>query len=125
MKKDKVVVFGASLGGRRALKSLRKQYDIVSFVDNDETKHGSVLVGKPVKSPAELSNMTFDKVFVASAYAAEIMYQLRQDIRVPPEKIALVPSEVLDGDDEVPWGCLSVIVLVLALAGWGIYSLVT
>lgn len=125
MKQETVFLFGASLGGKRAFKSLRKEYDIIGFVDNDGTKHGSILMGKPVRSPADLATMTFDKVFIASSYAAEIMYQLRQDLGLPPEKIALVPSEVLNGDDEVPWGCLSVILVILGLAGWGLYSLFT
>jgi FlaA1/EpsC-like NDP-sugar epimerase len=125
MSKQKIILFGAGLGGKRAYKSLHKEYDIIAFVDNDSSKHGTMLMKKPVNNPQTLTDVQYDKIFISSMYASEIMYQLRQDLDISPDRIALVPTEILNGDDEVPWGCLSIIIGIVLLAGFGIYSLFT
>lgn len=61
MHKERIVLFGASLGGKRAFKGLRKTNDIICFVDNDATKLNSDFMGKSVLSPAQLVEMNFDK----------------------------------------------------------------
>jgi FlaA1/EpsC-like NDP-sugar epimerase len=123
MSKQKIVIFGAGMGGKRAYKSLRKEYDIIAFVDNDQAKHGSQLLKLPIKAPSDLAKLDYDQIYIASMYAAEITYQLRQELDVPIEKIAQVDKGVLNGDEEVPWGCLGIIVAALVLIGWGVYAL--
>ncbi|EIC22327.1 nucleoside-diphosphate sugar epimerase/dehydratase [Thiorhodovibrio frisius] len=120
MNKEKGIIFGASLGGRRALKSLRKEYDIVGFVDNDRSKHGQDFMGRFVWPPAEIVNRDVDKIFIASVYAPEIMYQLLREYGILKSKIVVVPAEILSGEDEVPLGCLVLVAVMLFMIGWGI-----
>ena len=123
MSKQKTVLFGAGIAGEYAYKSLRKEYNIVAFIDNDPNKHGTKLMNTPVLAPADLANLEYDSIHIASIFASEMMYQLRQELNIPEEKIALVDSDILNGDDEVPWGCLGIIVAVVVLIGWGLFKL--
>lgn len=124
MNKQKIVLFGASLGGKRAFRALQKECEIIAFVDNDEKKQGTKFMGVPVMAPADLSRLEYDKIYISSMYDGEIVYQLKQNNGILPGKITLVGHDILNGDEEVPWGCLSIIATTIALALWGVYELI-
>lgn len=75
-KKERVLVFGASVGGINFCKGHGRRYDVLGFVDNSAQKHGQHLLGKLIYAPHELSQLDFDKVIIASDYYREIFPQL-------------------------------------------------
>ena len=74
--KERVLVFGASVGGVNFYKSQSKRYEVLGFVDNSEQKHGQQLLGKVIHAPAELNQLSFDRIIIASDYYREIFPQL-------------------------------------------------
>lgn len=62
----KCIIFGAGGTGRRIFKMIQSEYEIVCFVDNDETKWGSEVCGKIVNAPSCLTNLKFDILFIGS-----------------------------------------------------------
>lgn len=73
-----IVIFGASEGGRLALRDWPADLPVSYFVDNDPAKWGRIVGGLPVRNPqvleAELSGRLF--VVVASSAYDEICTQL-------------------------------------------------
>ena len=74
---EKVYIFGSSQRGVEILHQLRSEYEIVGFVDNDESKWGKTVDGVLVYSPNELILCeTKYLVLIASIYHKEIAKQL-------------------------------------------------
>lgn len=74
----RLVLFGASTLGERAVAALRDRFEIVGFVDNDKTKWGAMWAGRPVYSPDQLAALGADRVIVTSSFSDDIGAQLRQ-----------------------------------------------
>lgn len=72
----KIVIFGAGVGGTRAVEALKDKFSIQCLSDNDPKKHGTRLLDLPVIPPAELPRQEYDLVVIASLYANEIRAQL-------------------------------------------------
>ncbi len=90
-------IFGASLGGVRFLRKHREELDALGFLDNDPNKAGTLLEGLPVESTAILSKTHFDKIWIASHYAAEIYKQLIRK-GIPFAMLEIAPREELIQD---------------------------
>lgn len=60
---------------------------IVALLDNDETKHGTLLDGYLIVSPQEGIKLEFDCIFILSAYCDDMKEQLIK-LKVPLQKIA-------------------------------------
>ncbi|MHB8711382.1 MAG: FkbM family methyltransferase [Trichloromonadaceae bacterium] len=74
-----VVLFGAGLAGRNALKVLSdKKIQVLFFCDNDKNKHGTDIDGVKVYSPSHLLGRTNEIVLISSDYCGEIAAQLRE-----------------------------------------------
>lgn len=97
----KAVIFGASAGGRNVYKHLAKnhpgQYQVIAFVDNDQSKHGTSIFGLPVKSPAEINELHPETIFIGSCYVDEIGKQLTGDLGIPATKIEILDQYILNG----------------------------
>jgi hypothetical protein len=96
---EKVVIFGASVGGERGLRSLPHGKKAVAFCDNDAGKHGTRYRGLPVIAPTELKSIQFDRILVASSYYPEIFNQL-VDLQVPLDRIDILDAAILNGEDD-------------------------
>lgn len=82
----KIAIFGT---GKRYLQlkdKLRKDIDIIVFLDNDPIKWGKTIDGISVINPKEIMHYTFDFVFLMSIYQKEMRDQLIQ-IGVAERKI--------------------------------------
>jgi len=126
----KIVIFGASLGGERGLRSLPSSQRAVAFCDNARAKHGTLFHGLPVISPDAISSTPYDRVLIASSYYEQIFDQLIAS-GIPAERIDVLEAHLLEGrPDPTPqargWvvGAVIGVVLVLALAACGLYHLV-
>jgi predicted SAM-dependent methyltransferase len=86
----RVIVFGASESGRRAIERLRMDPSVavVAFADNGAGRHGTVFEGCPVISPAQITTRGHDRVVVASHGWRQIVPQLRA-LGVPADRIEL------------------------------------
>jgi FlaA1/EpsC-like NDP-sugar epimerase len=91
---NKIAIFGCSKRGRLSYLHLRKQYQIVVFLDNDRSKHGSRVFGVPVKDPNSFNFEQVDHVYIGSMYIDEIIVQLLA-LNVPNAKIEYISSDAL------------------------------
>jgi len=94
---QQVVIFGASIGGKRAWRHHRRRYRILGFCDNDAKKWGGNYCGLPVGSPESLKCSEYDKVIIASCYYMEIFEQLAK-LGVNAQKIEVLDPEILCGE---------------------------
>lgn len=73
-----VVLFGAGLAGRNALKVLKdKGVKVLFFCDNDQKKQGSYIEGIEIFPPSHLLEHKEKTVFISSDYFGAISRQLR------------------------------------------------
>lgn len=77
MMSTKVVIFGASEGGKKVRQRLPRNIKVVAFSDNDLNKHGSFIDKIPVVSPDEICQLKFDYIIIGSMYELEISRQLK------------------------------------------------
>lgn len=120
------MIFGASLGGHRALRSLGRDRRVIAFCDNAAEKHGGVVHGIPVVAPAQLASMGFDRVLIASAHYPEIYAQLI-DLGVAADRIEILDPDVLNGADEPrmrSYWLVCAAFVVVGLALYGLFRLV-
>lgn len=75
-KKQKIILFGASLRGLQVLNHVRDHYIIIGFVDNDKNKQGSSVSGIMVYAPSMIMELNPDIVFISSMYSPEIYHQI-------------------------------------------------
>lgn len=101
--REKVILFGASEGGRYFFLKFRDSYDIIAFVDNDSAKQGTLFCGLPVFSPKKTMELGGDAVYVCSIFVHQIRRQLQNDLGVPMDMIRFSPKEVIEGKDLHPF----------------------
>ncbi len=72
-----VLLFGASALGVRSIDEVKKYHaNMIGFLDNDIRKHGKILEGYPIYSPADIIRFSNALVLITSAYDDEISAQL-------------------------------------------------
>lgn len=97
--------------------------EVLGFLDNDSKKHGTSIAGRRVYGPEVLDQQQWDRIVIASMYDEEIFRQL-MELGVPITKIDVLDRAVLLGDDDPPWGCwivllmIFVCIIVSAMAVW-------
>lgn len=77
--KQKVLIFGTGAFVNNIIDSIKEKYEIVGFIDNASEKHGKVWndTSYLVYQPNIISELTYDKVVIASTnYASEMFSQL-------------------------------------------------
>lgn len=75
MKKD-IYIFGASNSGISSYEKLKRYYNVIGFLDNDNKKWGNRLEGLEIFSPKCLKSD--DQIFIASMYYKQIAEQLEK-----------------------------------------------
>lgn len=95
----RVIIFGASAAGQRALMQLPEQFEVVAFADNNNKLHGQKVLGIPVIAPAQIGTEAcmFDTVLVASIYYFPIKQQLVEQLHVPITKVARASQALISG----------------------------
>ena len=92
---EKIIVFGASIGGINYLKN-QTSYEVLAVVDNDKDKQGSLLAGNvQVISPEDIQKFSYDRIVIASMYIDGITEQLINDVQVDPSLIAYAPKRLM------------------------------
>lgn len=90
----KIIVFGASEGGRKFLNN-QNEYEILAFTDNNQSKIGSYIEQFPIIAPDRLSDYAYDFIVIASMYIKEIKVQLIHELKINEEKIIIAPKAQL------------------------------
>lgn len=83
---QKVLLFGASLGGELYLSKYPKT-PVIAFLDNDPNRWGTYLLGHPVLEPKEINSLDYDLIIITSLWFDSIQHQLVEELGVPKEKI--------------------------------------
>lgn len=83
----KVVLFGAGRMYQKTKSTLRKDIEIVAFIDNDSSKWGYKIDGAQIFPPQQIHELAYDFVFMLSSRQSEMREQLI-NIGVPTDKIA-------------------------------------
>lgn len=116
--KRKVLIFGASLGGKRLLNVLNKEDHVVAFLDNDASKHNTNLKGIPVIPPQEGLNHDYDSLIIASQSYSQIAGQLVQ-MGLDKDRIEVADPAILRGDYELSsnrLGCVGLLAAAIVCA---------
>ena len=116
--KRKVLIFGASLGGKRLLNVLDKGDEVIAFLDNDASKHNTTLKGIPIITPKEGLCHDYDSLIIASQSYSQIAGQLVQ-MGLDKEKIEVADPAILRGDYELSsnrLGCVGLLVAAIIVA---------
>lgn len=93
---SRAVIFGAGLAGATAFEHLsRRQIEVIAFVDNATSKHGSQLNNIPVLNPNQLTSIVFDVIYIASEYFEVIQLQLESVLKIPKNKIHVLPANAI------------------------------
>ncbi len=90
----KIIIFGASIGGKRAFKILSFFERPIYFADNDVAKQGSRYCGLKVIHPKKLKNLNYDKIYIASTYSLEIYSQLLK-MGLDQKRLEIIENEIL------------------------------
>lgn len=87
--KKKVVIFGAGGIGRKICDTIieKNDIDIISFVDNDETKHGTEYNGIPIRAPSELQDLNFDYLHYGTQMGINEISAQIEELKIAPSKI--------------------------------------
>jgi glycosyltransferase involved in cell wall biosynthesis len=94
-RRRRVAIFGAGVGGQRALEALASDVEVVAFLDGRAEIGTSVTVqGRPVMPPAAVRDLDVDGVIVASMHADEMCETLR-GLGFASEAIVRFPVERL------------------------------
>lgn len=124
--KRNILIFGASLGGKRLLNVLSKDEQVLAFLDNDPAKHNESLKGYPILSPQQGFQLDYDAVIIASQSYSQIASQLVEK-GLDKNKIEVADPAILRGDYELSSNRLGCVIMLgtglLALAALTLFSL--
>ena len=106
-----IAVFGTGQSARSYAAQHRK--DIVLFLDNNPDRQGSHFLGRPVIAPQDLPNFNVSHIVCPGMYAPEMVAQL-ESLGIAREKMTVPDIDQINTTRiEMPWGCLSIIVMTL------------
>lgn len=119
----KVILYGAGLGGKRAIKCLPRSFDVIAVADDDQNKVGSFFCGLPVISTSQILQFTYDMVVITSWIHAKKFFDRLMSMSVSPNHIHIFKKDVLLNDKPFPWQSL-IILVVFAFLGLACLALV-
>jgi len=90
----RVIVFGTGSSASSFLGNVGSHVHVLACLDNDPDRQGTEWNGIPVKSPADISNIQFDYVVIASQYVIPIRKQLIELGVLPDIILPLYPLQL-------------------------------
>lgn len=88
--KKKCVIFGAGGTGRKVYTQVKDTYDVECFVDNDESKWGTNILGEgylKINNPKDLTAMDYDTIFIGSLMGLNDILRQLLDMEIDISKI--------------------------------------
>lgn len=93
---EKLLIWGAGPTGQSIARNTLDHVDVVGFMDNNSTLHGTTVLGKQVYAPSELPQIDYDYLVISTYfYSAEICAQIEQILgkKYRPEAVlTLIPT---------------------------------
>lgn len=83
----RAIIFGATKSALDIVHKLEETAEVIAFCDNDTKKQGSEIEGKPVISPSDLNNFSWDKIIIVSFSAMKVIKNQLLRIGIAEEKI--------------------------------------
>lgn len=100
--KREIVIFGASLGGRRAIAWAKRYGKVVGFIDNNAALRGKSIAGRPVYPPSEIqAHPEWDVVISSEIHYKEMDAQLNA-LGIDDARVRFCPRCYLNGSREFP-----------------------
>lgn len=87
--KETVLIFGTGEAGKYHYKKIKKNSNVIGFLDNDTKKQGLLIFGKKVYSPLDIASLDFDRIIIVSSYYKEIEKQLLEKLGIQPHQISI------------------------------------
>jgi O-methyltransferase len=84
---ENILIFGAEAAGRAVYEDIRHLTDRITFTDVIAKKWGHDFCGRPVISPVQIPQLSFDRIIVATIAGAFEVPKLLAVMGVPSEKI--------------------------------------
>lgn len=74
---EKLLIWGVGPTGQSIARNARDHVEVVGFMDNNTSVHGTTVLGKPVYAPSELQKLDYDYLVISTYfYSAEICAQI-------------------------------------------------
>ncbi len=118
----KVIIFGASEGGKKVRQRLPKNINVIAFSDNDPNKHGTTIDKIPVVEPEQLLKLNFDYIIIGSMYELEISRQLKL-MGIDESKIESGWHLSIGTPSSFPWDAIFFLLLILTVGITALFSL--
>lgn len=98
--KNNIIIFGAGNTGVRYYEENHNKYNIIGFIDNDETKWGGKCCGKSVFAPIseEISKYDFDYILICCVQAEEKILNQLVSIGISIDRIKVLPKTDFDNE---------------------------
>jgi len=84
----KAYIFGAGAVGNGILPSVKKQYDVIAFLDNDMSKWDTLYNEIPVIRPESIQGSDYDRIFVASFAGVNTIVEQLLDMGISRDLIS-------------------------------------
>jgi FlaA1/EpsC-like NDP-sugar epimerase len=85
------IIFGAGLGGARAVSALASRWRLIAVCDNNPAKRGTMFAGLPVIHPGDLAQHPQATIHLAAFLHYHEMYTQLRALGVPDERIRFFP----------------------------------
>ena len=85
---EQVIIFGAGPIGRDTAELLKRNYKVLFFCDNHTKLQGTTVDGIPVLSPAEISSINYDAIFICTTSAMDEVFNQLLDLGVKRSSIS-------------------------------------
>lgn len=96
------VVYGTGIEALRTLQYIEPQYTVACFCDPNPAMHGRHVAGRFVLAPSDLTLVPYDTVFIGSVDTYRAVHELLWQLRIPLEKMDVIPEHLLIRDAPAP-----------------------
>lgn len=89
MQKDKVIIFGAGGTAFRVYNMIKKEVDVICFVDNDKKKWGNTHDGLDIKNPQILKQLEkeYDYIVLGTLMGLHEVPKQLEELKIPKYKL--------------------------------------
>ena len=100
-KKENILIYGTGSYCLRRIKQMNNDnFNIVAFIDSDETKKYGFFETKTIITPDLIRFLKFKKIIIASSYYNEILQELTHVYHIKPEKIEKISYILFDKSND-------------------------
>jgi hypothetical protein len=90
----KIIIFGIGIAGRAIYRQLQLEHEIVGFIENNNSLHGTSFNNIPIYAVEEVNHLIFDKIAISGVWIDSMEKQLL-DLNITKDKIWLIEDSSL------------------------------